>query len=196
MKCAHTEATPADNIFFCNSCFVPYSCNPRLIRVIDKDGDGKVNVNEFQAVKAVSGDSMLKSLTFEFIDRDHSGFITISEFVQLTFPVATREQWSRMTRFIKKYNSTKTDSRPSSRVATREEAMEAKAIFRAADADGSGSLTAAELFDYMEAADKEVDGTAFALSKEDIDKFIAAHDHDHNQMLDEGEFVEFFANNV
>jgi WD40 repeat protein/Ca2+-binding EF-hand superfamily protein/stress response protein SCP2 len=169
--------------------------NRRLIRVIDKDGDGKVNVNEFQALKReVAGDSMLKSLTFEFIDRDHSGFITISEFVQLTFPVATREQWSRMTRFIKKFNTKTTDSRPTSRVATKEQAKEAKAVFAAVDVDESGSVTASELFDYLEKADKEVDGRPLALSRDDIAKFIAAHDEDSNQMLDENEFVDFFVN--
>ena len=154
-----------------------------------------MNVNEFQALKReVAGDSMLKSLTFEFIDRDHSGFITISEFVQLTFPVATREQWSRMTRFIKKFNTKTTDSRPTSRVATKEQAKEAKAVFAAVDVDESGSVTASELFDYLEKADKEVDGRPLALSRDDIAKFIAAHDEDSNQMLDENEFVDFFVN--
>lgn len=164
-----------------------------MIRTIDVDGDGKININEFQSLKRSASDHFLKSLTFEFIDRDHSGFITVSEFVQLTYPLATPQQWSRMTRFIKKYNI-KTETRPSSRVATREEAIEAKEIFAAVDVDRSGTVTASELFEYMEKADQLIDGRPLALTKEDISRFIEAHDNDHNQMLDEGEFVNFFVN--
>ena len=68
---------------------------------------------------------------------------------------------------------------------------EAKAIFSAADADKSGSVSASELLAFLQQG-KGADGKPLGVNKADIYKFMEAHDTDNNKQLDEAEFVEFF----
>ncbi|DBA05039.1 TPA: hypothetical protein N0F65_000727 [Lagenidium giganteum] len=181
----------------------------RLFHLMDQDDSNSVSLTELSHIQSFfkkTGHQDL-STSFDVIDEDGNGQISLHELLQCCFPLATVQQLDEMLKLAKAGSITKyVNGQVSDPVADQSESSlpldELTEMFRLFDVNGDGYVTMEEAMSAVRAKGPDSAGyePKFAecsswrwssgLTREDIESCFAEYDSNGDKVLDFAEFVQ------